>query len=84
MRNDRPTGADHPCEDDLRLFFLGELPREDVPGIVRHLLTGCRECLFTTRKFWRLAEWPPSIRKDLLEMAALVRPRRVHDEPGLI
>jgi hypothetical protein len=64
--------------------MVGELPRGEALGVVRHLLGGCRECIFVARRYWLLGEWPPTVRADLLELAALVRDWRVHDEPGLI
>jgi hypothetical protein len=74
----------HPAKRDLRRLILGDLPRGKALRVVRHLLGGCRECIFVARRYWRLGEWPPTVRADLLELAALVRVRRVHDEPGLI
>ncbi|HEV8582078.1 MAG TPA: hypothetical protein VGX68_23665 [Thermoanaerobaculia bacterium] len=77
-------GGPHPARQELERLIRGELPREEALSVVRHLLTGCRECAKEARRYWRLGEWPPSIKADLMELAALVRPRRVHDEPGLI
>jgi hypothetical protein len=74
----------HPAERDLRRLILGDLPRGEALGVVRHLLGGCRECISVVRRYWRLGEWPPTVQADLMELAALVRDRRVHDEPGLI
>lgn len=32
----------------------GTLPWAEAPGVVRHLLTGCSECVAVTRSFWKL------------------------------
>jgi hypothetical protein len=34
----------------------GELQRSEVRHLVRHLLTGCPECLEVTRRLWDLGE----------------------------
>jgi hypothetical protein len=74
----------HPKASDLEQLFRGDLPRDQAAGIVRHLLTGCRDCSLETRRIWRLGEWPPSGRTDLADLAARVRHRHRRDEPGLI
>jgi hypothetical protein len=74
----------HPGEQELQAFMRGELPKPDAAAIVRHLLTGCRDCSLETRRIWRLGEWPPSGRTDLADLAARVRHRHRRDEPGLI
>jgi anti-sigma factor RsiW len=74
----------HPGEQELQAFMRGELPKPDAAAIVRHLLTGCPECAVVTCRLWRLGVWPPNIRADMAQIAALIRDRRRHDEPGLI
>ncbi len=34
----------------------GTLPWAEAPGVVRHLLTGCSECVAVTRSFWKLGD----------------------------
>jgi hypothetical protein len=34
----------------------GTLPRDEALVIVRHLLTGCLECVAVTRPFWELGD----------------------------
>ncbi len=46
----------HPSTEELRSFMRGELRRSQVRGLVRHLLTGCPECLEVTRRLWDLGE----------------------------
>jgi hypothetical protein len=77
-------GGPHPTREELERFVRNELPREQALGLVRHLLTKCPDCTQVTRRLWRFGEWPPSVRANLEELAAVVRPRRAHDEPGLI
>jgi hypothetical protein len=36
--------APHPAPARLSSFVRGDLSREDNRAVVRHLLTGCREC----------------------------------------
>lgn len=48
-------GADRLCcpsEENLLRFMRDELARSEVTSIVRHLLTGCFQCLRTTRQLW--------------------------------
>jgi hypothetical protein len=77
-------GGGHPSRNDLERFVRGDLPREEESGIVRHLLTGCADCVQVTRRLWSLAEWPPGTARDLLRLASLVRGRAGRSEPGLI
>ncbi|HEV2855131.1 MAG TPA: hypothetical protein VHC97_20220 [Thermoanaerobaculia bacterium] len=37
----------------------GALPGPEVRAVVRHLLTGCAECLQVTRRLWSLADRAP-------------------------
>ena len=49
----------HPQKEQLERFLRGELSRLDVLPIVRHLLSGCTECLKVTRPLWELMEPGP-------------------------
>jgi len=51
-----PADPSHPSAEELRSFMRGELKRSEVRGLVRHLLTGCPECLEVTRRLWDLGE----------------------------
>jgi hypothetical protein len=44
----------HPTKEDLERFMRGERCEEEPRTIVRHLLTGCRQCRRVTRRLWRL------------------------------
>ena len=55
-----PTG--HPSEDQLESFLRAELPVAQAAFIVRHLLTGCPECLEVTRPLWKVMAPRPMIR----------------------
>ena len=74
----------HPDEGRLKAFMRGELPREEVRAIVRHLLAGCPECLKVTRRLFELGERPPGFEASLRYLAALIRERPARDEPGLV
>jgi hypothetical protein len=50
--------SDHPETAELERFFRGELPREEVHPLVRHLLAGCPACREVTRRLWELGEKP--------------------------
>jgi len=47
---------EHPKPDVLQRFMRGEASRGEARAVVRHLLTGCPECLAVTRPVWGLAE----------------------------
>jgi hypothetical protein len=47
---------EHPRPDDLLRFLLGEASRAEAREIVRHLLTGCPQCLQVTRPLWRFGD----------------------------
>lgn len=51
-----PADFSHPSAEELRSFMRGELKRSEVRDLVRHLLTGCPECLEVTRRLWDLGE----------------------------
>jgi len=42
----------HPSEDLLLRFVRGETARDETRAVVRHLLTGCRECRAVTSSAW--------------------------------
>ncbi|HEX4963085.1 MAG TPA: hypothetical protein VF173_19800 [Thermoanaerobaculia bacterium] len=50
---------EHPGPDVLLRFLRGEAALAESSTVVRHLLTGCRECLAVTRPVWELAEQKP-------------------------
>jgi len=52
----------HPDAETLEHFMRGELPREEAPAVVRHLLTGCPQCLVITRRSWGRGEQPYALR----------------------
>lgn len=49
-------GQDHPPAEQLERFMRGELPLPERLPIVRHMLSGCSECLKATRPLWELME----------------------------
>lgn len=49
---------DHPDPQELVGFMRGELSRSPARDVVRHLLTGCPQCLQITRRLWKLGEPP--------------------------
>jgi hypothetical protein len=51
-----PAPAVDACGHDLAGFLRGELPRDAVRAVVRHLLTGCPVCVQGTRRMWELSE----------------------------
>lgn len=55
----QPLRPSHPAEVRLESFLRGELSRAEVRPVVRHLLTGCPECLKVTRPFWALMQQEP-------------------------
>lgn len=69
--------SQHPTEGQLSDLLRGDMPKDEVRAIVRHLLTGCSECLRVTRKLWNLGVLPPYL-KVLVEEAdaAVARSRR--------
>ena len=52
----RPADLSHPSAEELRSFMRGELKRSETRDLVRHLLTGCPECMEVTRRLWDLGE----------------------------
>ncbi len=49
----------HPAEHELQTFLTGVLPPPEAALVVRHLLTGCPQCLKVTRPLWQLMEEKP-------------------------
>lgn len=48
--------GDHPATMDLERFMRGGLGRAATRELVRHMLTGCPQCLAVTRRLWTLGE----------------------------
>jgi hypothetical protein len=46
----------HPEPAELQRFLRGEVSRDEARAILRHLLTGCPECVAVTRPLWGLAK----------------------------
>jgi len=46
----------HPEPAELLRFLRGEASQAEAQAVVRHLLTGCPQCVAVTRPVWRLAE----------------------------
>ena len=40
----------------MERFMGAALPRAEMRAVVRHLLTGCRECIQVTRRLWQLGD----------------------------
>jgi len=53
---------EHPGDRQLERFVRGELPREDISAIVRHLLTRCPRCLAVARRSWSRGDQPYGLR----------------------
>ena len=68
----------HPSSDELACFMRGELQRPAVLAIVRHLLTGCPQCIAVTRRVWSFAARAPRDPETLAERAGLSRPGPGH------
>jgi hypothetical protein len=52
-------GMSHPDPSQIERFMrVGGLPREEVRAIVRHLLTGCPDCVEEARRWWNLGSEP--------------------------
>ena len=52
---------EHPDPDLLERFMRGEMAGSEIPEgrkIVRHLLSGCPQCLEVTRRYWALGDMP--------------------------
>ena len=59
--------TEHPADRQLERFMRGELPREEVPAVVRHLLAGCPQCVAVTRRVWARGDMPLALRILLVE-----------------
>ena len=55
----KPRCSVHPAEHELQTFMRGELSRPETLPIVRHMLSGCPECLKVTRPLWELMQKEP-------------------------
>jgi hypothetical protein len=49
---------DHPDPQLLERFMRGEASSLERRSIVRHMLTGCLQCLEVTRPLWRFGDLP--------------------------
>lgn len=49
---------DHPDPRLLERFMRGEASALERRSIVRHMLTGCLQCLEVTRPLWRFGDLP--------------------------
>src|ERR1700686_3978644 len=58
-RNRTHLRASHPEPAVLQRYMRGESPRDEARAVVRHLLTGCPECVAITRLLWGLASHKP-------------------------
>lgn len=58
---------EHPTPDLLLRFLAGDTSRTERRAIVRHLLTGCPECLAVTRPAWRLPD-PWTVAREEMEL----------------
>ena len=58
-----PRCSVHPAKHELLTFLRGELPTPRAAPIVRHLLTGCPECLEVTRPIWEVMAPRPILRR---------------------
>lgn len=78
---DPVEGMSHPDPSQIRCFMHGgRLPREEVRALVRHLLTGCPQCVEVTRRFWSLGSEPLLYLKE----AFAVDPADDWLEPGRV
>ena len=55
----QPVRPIHPHTEQLERFMRGELLLPEGLPIVRHMLSGCAECLKVTRPLWELMEQKP-------------------------
>lgn len=54
----------------------GELPRDEALAVVRHLLTGCPQCVVVTQRLWSFGKRRPALKALTEEMAARERGSR--------
>ena len=45
---------EHPSADSIAKLVRGELTAEEKRSVVRHLLSGCPECLAELARLWQL------------------------------
>lgn len=75
----------HPSQEELGRFMRGNLPRDEVRHIVRHMLTECHQCVVVTRRFWERGERSSGLEALLKKMAVAAAEGALrHNEPGLI
>jgi anti-sigma factor RsiW len=65
------TCREHPQPDLLLRFLRGEISRTDRLEVVRHLLTGCPDCVAVTREAWHLPSRLSVIREAAREETEL-------------
>lgn len=56
LQRTRAGPQSHPEPAELLRFLRGEASQAEAQAGVRHLLTGCPQCMAVTRPVWRLAE----------------------------
>jgi hypothetical protein len=56
----------HPTMEELDRFMHCALPMDEFSAVVRHLLTGCRQCKRVTGALWKTLKGPPDL-EDLPE-----------------
>ena len=59
MKNAAPL---HPAAETLERFIRGELAREEIPAVVRHLLTRCPKCTAVARRCLARGDQPYALR----------------------
>lgn len=66
--------GEHPDTQLLERFMRAELKSAERKAIVRHLLTGCPQCVAVTRRLWALGDFSPDPSPGLEEPEPLSRP----------
>lgn len=66
------TDQSHPDPDELERFICEELERLEVRVVVRHLLTGCPQCVAVTSQFL-IREWKTASARNSAEVHHEVR-----------
>jgi hypothetical protein len=76
------TRAGHPRKELLLRFLRGETSGAESREVVRHLLTGCRDCVAVTKPVWDLAAGarPPKSGRRMGEMEEMEgKARAIHE-----